>query len=58
MFFALEGQDVEDGVEPADGKFVASVVEKDARWRAHGQSFLVCGGNVQEGFCVHPGPDG
>jgi hypothetical protein len=31
VFFALERQDVEDGVEPADGEFVASVVEEDAR---------------------------
>ncbi|MNO06856.1 hypothetical protein D3C81_2288200 [compost metagenome] len=58
MFFAFEGQDVELGVEAVDGEFMAVVVEEDARLGAHDQSFLVCGGNVQEGFGVYPGPDG
>jgi hypothetical protein len=44
--------------EPADRENVATVVEKNARSGTHGQSFLVCGGNGQEGIGAHPSPDG
>ncbi|MNE67381.1 hypothetical protein D3C80_1629830 [compost metagenome] len=40
MLLAFEGQDVEDGVEPADGEFMASVVKENALLGAHGQASL------------------
>ncbi|MNE93997.1 hypothetical protein D3C80_1919120 [compost metagenome] len=38
VFFALEGEDVEGGVEAVDLEFVAAVVEEDAQCGAHGQA--------------------
>jgi hypothetical protein len=57
-FFAVEGEDVEGDLEVADPEFMAAVVEEKVWLGTHGQSFLVCGGCTQEGFGVHPGPEG
>ncbi|VVP52896.1 hypothetical protein PS874_05343 [Pseudomonas fluorescens] len=41
LFFAVEGQDVEGGVEVVDAECVPAVVEEGANGVGHGQAFLV-----------------
>jgi hypothetical protein len=53
VFLAFEGQDVEGGVEPVDGEYVAGVVEEDARCVGQNQTSLGWLG-IRGGLVFHP----
>jgi hypothetical protein len=53
VLLAFEGQDVEGGVEPVDGEYVAGVVEEDARCVGQNQTSLGWLG-IRGGLVFHP----